>query len=43
MSNKISPEHDNKVLIEQFIDGVEISWGVGILHNKITKFPKSKL
>ena len=40
---KLALEHDNKVLIEQFIDGVEISCGVGILHNKITAFPITEI
>ena len=40
---KLAQKHDKKVLIEQFIDGIEISCGVGILHNKITAFPITEI
>ena len=40
---KLAQKYDKKVLIEQFIDGIEISCGVGILHNKITAFPITEI
>ena len=35
--------HDNIVLIEQFIDGTEVSCGVGIIDDKITSFPITEI
>ncbi|MAO71206.1 MAG: D-alanine--D-alanine ligase [Flavobacteriales bacterium] len=35
--------HDNTVLIEQFIDGIEVSCGVGIIDDKITAFPITEI
>ena len=35
--------HDNTVLIEQFIDGTEVSCGVGIIDDKITAFPITEI
>ena len=35
-------KHDNIVLIEQFIDGTEVSCGVGIIDNNIT-FPVTEI
>ena len=35
--------HDNIVLIEQFIDGIEVSCGVGIIDDKITSFPITEI
>ena len=35
--------HDNIVLIEQFIDGIEVSCGVGVIDDKITHFQLLKL
>ena len=35
--------HDNTVLIEQFIDGKEVSCGVAIIDNKIIAFPITEI
>lgn len=36
-------KHDNIVLIEQFIDGTEVSCGVGIIDYNITAFPVTEI
>ena len=40
---QIALEHDNKVLIEQFIDGTEVSCGVIIVNDKITELPITEI
>ena len=40
---KFALKHDNKVLIEQFIDGTEVSCGVMVLNNEITSLPITEI
>ena len=35
--------YDSIVLIEQFIDGTEVSCGVGIINDEITTFPITEI